>query len=282
LNLVTGDKLFSELKMSFAAVAAREESSVLPEGEANEVIKRLSSLALKTNVAEVTLTDPEQSSKETPYYRNSRRQLFSVFLNCPPELQAIQDLNMILAHKLSVGFIQRNDYEVYKKNPTRVFVDIGNMEQIRRFVAEMTFLLQIAEGIDYDLSHLKSYSDITKGVLKLVQVLVNNARGNLNIAMTPGQHEVLQNITQVRSDRLGYRALMQTIVLLCDHLISKREGQISKRLIDIFTGKVQSVPINRNVMDITNIEPLYIWSCVMSLTERTMVEKIIGRNIFQE
>jgi len=282
ININEDTELGSSKIMKFAQIVQSIESTVLPQTEVNEIINRLNTLAVKSNIAEISSADPDKNSTIIPYYRNSRKQIFSVFENCPPELMAVQDLNLYLANAIGRGKVHRINYDAYRKSPTTNFVDIGNSEQIRKFVAEMVFLLRIATDINYEESTLKSYSDCTKLVLRIVQVINANSKDSLNISLKPEHHKQLQDIFVVKSDKLGYRALMQTIVLLCDHLAFKKEGQIAQRLRDIYAGKVNAAPVNRTATDVTNVEPLYIWSSVLSPREREEVNKKIGKDIFRE
>jgi len=259
------------------------EVNILSHEEREAIINRLKNQPMSIETGELITTDIESSSRITPYYRNFKHRLFSVFEDCPGELQVLQDISLLLIDKVSNATITRIPYAGNNPKAAYKFTQIGNIEVAKRLSEELIIILQLRDDIDYTLTRIKNPSPILKWILKYISMFSYSHGTGFHVVFDPQDHKVLQSLLNTESNRLVYRVILQIINLLIYHY-KVLPGSPIKQKVDEFINPQSPnyVAVRRNVSDLKNIEPLYIWTCILSPVERREIVRFSGiNNLFQ-
>lgn len=158
---------------------------------------------------------------------------------------------------------------------------LGNPTLITKVIKELIFLFRIKEDIDYDNTTYAGYSKITNWLMKTVKNFKNDATKRVvHVVLTPRDHSYLETELKCEGQTFAYKAFMQTLNLLVLLASLPKVGVIANRLGDLLENRVTGFSIARNLTDISDIEPYYIWQTVLSPEERGVIVKLVGDNFF--
>jgi hypothetical protein len=268
-------------KVSFAEVASAIYNKAITIEEIEKICARLKQVEITSDIAEIISSDPIESSRVIPYYRNLKSRVFSVFENYQDDFEIIQDLNMYLISKIPDAKLTRVKWPEPGRKTDLKFSKSGNINEITKVIHEVIFLLRIKENIDYENSAYRGFSNVVNWLFKTANSLKGDATQKVvHVVLTPRDHEFLTKNLKVESDTLAYRAFLQTINLVIFLASLPSFDDLIKRIKDLLSNKVQGLSIKRNLSDTTNVEPYYIWMSVLSPEERGVLIKIVGENFF--
>jgi hypothetical protein len=266
---------------TFAAVAAGIYSTI-PQEELKEILSILEKVEIDTTIADVISSDPETSSRRIPYYRNNKHRIYSVFEDYPDDLEIIQSLNMYLISQIPKCSLVRIPYPKPGLKTDLKFSKLGRTTEINKLVSELIFLLRIREDIDYDNSIYRGYSKLSSWLFKTVGFYRKMNDKVVHVVLSSRDHEFLTENLKTESDTLSYRAIQQTISLLC--VIASLPSTLTKitnRVHKLLGNEIPNLVLRKNLSDISNIEPYYIWLSVTTPEERGVLTKKVGENFFQ-
>jgi hypothetical protein len=253
----------------------------MTEEEIAIISERLKKVEITNDIADIISSDPIESSKVIPYYRNLKYRTFSAFDKYPEEFETPQDFNLFLISKIPECTLTRVDWPEAGANSKLKFQKTGNIYEINKVISELIFLLRIKENIDYDNSSYKGFSSVTNWLFKKANDLKGDATSKvIHVVLQPRDHTFLTSALKVESDSLAYRLFLQTINLIIYLASLPSTDVLIQRIKDFLNNNVEGFLIKRNFTDTTNIEPYYVWMSVLSPEERGIVIKHVGENFF--
>jgi len=162
------------------------------------------------------------------------------------------------------------------------FSKLGNSTELNKFLSELIYLLEIRKDIDYTMSTYKGYSRLASWLLKTIGKFKRDT-GVVHVVLQPRDHEFLSEILKTKSDTLVYRAFQQTISLLTEIATLPTDLTFTTiRLNKLLRNEIPNLVLRRNLSDVTDVEPYYIWTSVTTPEERGVLTKTAKKNFFQE
>jgi ribosomal protein S25 len=262
--------------------AATRAKKPIPTEEMDEIISTLSKVEIDSSIAEVISSDPNESSLVIPYYRNNKHRIYSVFEKYPDDLEIIQNLNLYLINEIPKASLVRIEFPQPGIKTSLKFSKLGSSTELNKFLSELIYLLEIRKDIDYAMSTYKGYSKLASWLLKTIGKHKRES-GVIHVVLQPRDHEFLTEILKTKSDTLVYRAFLQTISLLAEiTTLPITLTACTIRLNKLLKNEIPNLVLKRNLSDISDVEPYYIWASVTTPEERGVLTKTVKKNFFQE
>jgi hypothetical protein len=280
-------------------------------------MKSIEKIEISNQIAEVVSRDTSKAARETAYYKNFKDRKYSVFDSLPEEVHNLQAVNCLAIGEIPNSSLIIIDFDKYQsetkdinvisdksiseaesrqKRPHEPLRDangnvivtpgrpraLGNIETLKTVYAELVFLLRLKKDIDYENTTYKGYSSLVKWILKRISQFPKPKDGVFHAVLTPEDHKFLSIETNMNSNKIVYKMLVQLIAVLGFHYHCIYAGHIHTNLKKIIEGEVKYIQLAKNVSDIKDIEPLYQWNSITSIKEREWIVNRLGRNVFHE
>jgi len=267
--------------LTYSAAAAGVNQTI-PQEEMAQILLTLNKVEIDTSIADIISSDPTESSKVIPYYRNNKHKIYSVFEKYPDDLELVQNLNLYLINEIPKASLVRIDFPQPGLKTSLKFSKLGSSTELNKFLSELIYLLEIRKDIDYTMSTYKGYSRLASWLLKTIGKYKRDT-GVVHVTLQPRDHEFLTEILKTKSDTLVYRAFQQTISLLTEiSTLPPTLTSCTLRLNKLLKNEIPNLVLRRNLSDVTDVEPYYIWVSVTTPEERGVLTKTAKKNFFQE
>jgi hypothetical protein len=261
---------------SYANAASSGVTSVISADEYKVISDRLMSVDLRTVAQQKqagTPHDPMSSCREIPFYHNPDKGVYSVIEDIPCLVDIVSIILLILG---SPGFpikhLERIKFEDYKSRSNKC--EVGSYAAIDKLVKELIIHLNLRE--DSSQYEVKESSKIMVSISKIL--IRNQAKAPSSINLTPAESLEIQRDLNVKSGTLVYKTILMLTDVLnrCLHATSE-QNSIRNRIEKLVSGK-NSAPIRRTLKDAGKIEPLHLYSIVLSSTERKWISDKCSEN----
>jgi hypothetical protein len=174
---------------SWSEIASKTKKiELVPKEELDEIYRRVQTLTVSSDIAETVSADPIKNSKEIPYYRNSKRGVYSVFTDPPGPLRALQDVNILMISESEARQLTRIDYPLWSKDSTSSVKKVGDAGPLAKLAAEIAFILRFNRDIDYTTSSFKGFSQGLKWILRKIQSAKLKSSQRVDLELTSKDH----------------------------------------------------------------------------------------------
>jgi len=244
------------------------KQSILTEQDKKLISDRITSADLNTVFHKKVNagTDPSEAARKIPFYHNPDKGIYSIISDAPGlDLLASVILTILGSPNYPIVTLERIPFQEYNHQESKL--EVGNVQNVDKLCKELIIYLNLRE--DASQYEIKSSS---KAMVSITKILIKNQGKHLKSVNLNNQESLeIQGALNVKSGTLVYKSVLMLIDVMNRCLHTTGQDNLIRSAIDKLISGKSDAPIKRTLKDAGRVEPVHLYSIVLSPTERTWI-----------